>query len=245
MQRTADWKAIYDTPLMDVGSCHTHCGGYCCKNFYASDFNILSSNEVVLPMIDSEFEYLMSLGGMEGISDGAHSEEFSPVPGHTINLWFMKCTAQGLCHPHCHRPFVCRLYPYLPLIDYEGNITGFDYSALVDLFYTEKEQHPCWLVTQQEAMVQRQLLEALQPLIRNPEMIFILKASALVIDSLRKKVTGTFDPKDDVARKAFLKHYEYEVFTRSPWRTKEFKREIADIYLTSFDLKPVAAQETA
>jgi cytochrome oxidase Cu insertion factor (SCO1/SenC/PrrC family) len=91
-------------------------------------------------------------------------------------------------------------------------------------------------------MVQRQLFESLQPLIRNPEMIFILKASALIVDSLRKKVTGTFDPQDDDARKAFLKKYEYAVFTRSPWRTREFKQQIAEIFLRSFSLKPVAVQ---
>ena len=236
MQRTIDWKAVYQTSLMETGSCYTHCGGYCCKNFHANDFHILSAKEVILPLVESEYDYLMSLGGMAGISEDAQCEEFAPIEGHSIQLYFMKCSCEGLCSPHCHRPFVCRLYPYLPLIDYGGHIVGFDYVALVDLFYSSQDKHPCYLVTHQQTIVQSQLRTALEPLIANPEMIFLLKASELIVRSLRKKITGTFDPKDDEGRKAFLKKYEYHVFTRSPWRTKEFRDEMAAIYRTSFGL---------
>ena len=205
MQSTIDWKAIYGTPMMEVGACYTHCGGYCCKNFYASDFNILSTNQVVLPLIESEYNHLILLGGMEGISDGAQSEEFQPVEGHSVKLYFMRCSAEGLCHPHCHRPFVCRLYPYLPLVDYEGTIVGFDYAALVDLFYESRDKHPCYLVTQKEKLVQAQITAALQPFTANPEMIFLLKAAELIVRSLRNRISGTFDPADDASRKSVLK----------------------------------------
>ncbi|NLE37351.1 MAG: hypothetical protein GX621_04935 [Pirellulaceae bacterium] len=236
MQRTIDWKAVYATPLFDVGACHAHCGGYCCRNFYADDFRILSAKEVILPMLESEYDYLTSIGGLEGVSDRASYKEFAPVEGHSVRLVFMRCSCEGLCRPHAHRPFICRLYPYFPLVDADGMIVGFDYAALVDLFYASPEQHPCHLVAHCRSAVQSQMTAALQPLVANPEMIFLLRALERITTSLREKIGGTFDPMDSEGRKAFLKKYEYEVFTWSAWRTRKFKDEIAQIYRAAFGL---------
>ena len=48
--RTIDWKAVYETSLMEVDAGYTHCG----KNFHANDCHILSAKEVALPLIESE-----------------------------------------------------------------------------------------------------------------------------------------------------------------------------------------------
>ena len=51
MQRTIDWRTIYawqadyDSTDQDAEPCYQRCGGYCCKNFHADDFDILSSRE--------------------------------------------------------------------------------------------------------------------------------------------------------------------------------------------------------
>lgn len=235
-QAIYDWQAVYESSETDMAACYTYCGGYCCKNFHANDFRILAAKEVVLPIIESEYDHLMSIGGMKRTTDHVQHETFTLADGYSVKLYFLKCACEGFCSPHANRPLICRLYPYLPKIDYEGNIIGFDYAALVDLFYASKDKHPCYLVRHEETVVQSQMKAALQPLVANPEMIFLLKAASLVVKSLRNCLNDTFDPQDEAARKAFLKKYEYQVFTRSAWRTEAFKAGMAEIFRAAYGL---------
>jgi hypothetical protein len=71
---------------------------------------------------------------------------------------FLFCSCQGLCSPHQARPLICRIYPYFPIVNMDGELVDFEFSSLMDLCYTFPERdHPCTLVRERAAAVKQSL----------------------------------------------------------------------------------------
>lgn len=226
-----DWDSVYRSEFVNAPECWKTCDGYCCKNFYGEHFNILDKQGVSLPLLESEYEHYKRIGGIQNIEQPAKKRTFDLANGKSFSIYLLSCKCSGLCNPHGHRPLICRIYPYFPVVSAEGTILDFEYAALMDLFYRDPDNnHKCTLVREQSRRIKQELSVNLQPFLNNPELVFVLRCLKLLVDRLKEKMNGFIDDLSEEQKKRFIAKYEFMILSGKPWKDKEFSEKIQQAY---------------
>ena len=63
-----DFNKLYNSEFIAFKDCYKTCDSYCCSNFLGKTFKILSKNRVVLPLLEEEYLYYKSKGGIQNIT---------------------------------------------------------------------------------------------------------------------------------------------------------------------------------
>ncbi|WP_169752727.1 hypothetical protein [Campylobacter mucosalis] len=219
------WKNIYSSEFIHSPKCYeSGCNGCCCKNFFAPDkFRINNSQNATLPILKTEFDFYKANGGICGL-DEPKKLEFVLLNGKKFIIYMLNCTKKGLCNPHSNRPLICRLYPFLPRINPQGEIKGFYEASLMDIFETR-----CTLVNNDN--IKEKLKTLLKPFLNNPEIIFALMVGEKLNQYLKEYMNQNFH-RDD----RFYHNLEFVLMSLKAWNNQKFKQEIADIYDQVFSI---------
>jgi Fe-S-cluster containining protein len=173
-----DWSKLYEKELFRADNCYLKCDSYCCNNFFGKYYNFLDKDSVVLPLIDEEYEIYKKRGGIKNIKE----KKYELNIGEKKFIFFLLyCKEKGLCKPHTNRPFICRTYPFLPKVNEYGEIIGFNYASLFDIFFN-KENHNCPLV--KDKKIYNEWKQNLPEF--SPKMIFALMLLDALIEELKK-----------------------------------------------------------
>lgn len=224
------FNKLYNSEFIAFKDCYKTCDSYCCSNFLAKSFKILNQNRVVLPLLEQEYLYYKSKGGVQNITQ-EKKETYTLKNGKKLVLYFLYCECGGLCEPHCMRPLICRIYPYFPLVSLEGKILGFYPASLMDLFFSKKQFHPCTLVRENDTEIKEQLSKSLKPLLESPLYIFAFRALELLAKALQNYLQNTcIDALNAQEREKFLKKLEWSLLSNKAWDNAAFKEAITQEY---------------
>ena len=216
-----NWAEIYDKELIYAPNCWMECDGYCCQNFFGKHFKFLDKESVILPLIEEEYAEYKKRGGIENLKE---TKKTIPIKDKSITLYLLKCQEKGLCNPHQNRPFICRVYPYFPVVSQTGEIIDFTYAALMDNLVS-KEYHKCPLT--KEERTKKEIVKNLGT-IEDPKIIFIFMLTNLLIEHLKKYIPDRIDsPRSE--RKLVAK-FEKLILGNKIFKDKSFKDEAAAIY---------------
>lgn len=225
-----NWESIYKKDFISFKDCYLTCDGYCCKNFFGSGFKLLNQNAVVLPMLEGEYEYYKNQGGIYNISKEAKREEFS-FGDKKLVLYYLSCECRGLCNPHCLRPLICRIYPYFPIVNIQGDILDFYPASLMDLFFGSIKNHQCTLVREYQEELKTQLNESLKEILCYPLFVFIFRLMEIVAKHLQESLQNQcIDSLNEKERAEFLRKLEWNLLSRKAWNNQRFKEKANGIY---------------
>ncbi len=228
---TALWKEVYATEYIYSPDCWKSCNGYCCKNFYGEQYKILDKSGVVLPLLASEYAYYQSIGGISNITAPAKKRDFKLGNGKVLSIYLLSCSCGGLCSPHGARPLICRIYPYFPIVNAQGDIKDFEYAALMDLFYRKPEEnHKCTLVREHAERTKKELRENLKPILQSPEIIFTFMTLHLLVNRLKEKMGEYLDDLPEDKRGRFIQKYEWMILSGKPWSDTQFSSDVTAAY---------------
>lgn len=227
--KNIDWEKLYQMEFVHFSDCWKSCDSYCCKNFLGESFKILNSKRVILALLEGEYQYYKSKGGIANITEPPKREEFTLKNGKKFVLYFLSCECAGLCNPHSMRPLLCRIYPYFPRLNAKGEILGFFPAALMDLFFSSHLAHSCTLAREHSAELEAQLRENLKPLLEIPLFVFVFRAAEALAVALQKYLGNVhIDTLEDNA--AFVRRLEWSLLSNKAWDNEEFKESIVRIY---------------
>ena len=215
------WSEIYEKDFIYVNECYKLCDGYCCKNFFGEYFKFLDKEAVILPLIDEEYEEYKKRGGIENIN-ATKKEIF--FEDKIFTFYLLKCKEKGLCNPHLNRPFICRVYPYLPVVDIDGNIIDFVYAALIDNL-VNRDFHKCPLV--KEESIKNSLKNNLKDISFSPKMIFALNLANLLVKYLKIYIPERMENSNI---KDIVKKFEMLFLSNKIFKDKNFQLETKEIY---------------
>ncbi len=225
-----NFDKIYATEFVNFKDCYKSCDSYCCNNFLSKNFKILNSKQVILPLLESEYLYYKSKGGIQNIKD-EKSETYVLKNSKKLKLYFLYCECGGLCEPHSLRPLICRIYPYFPLINQKGEILGFYPASLMDLFYSKEEAHCCTLVKENNIELKRQLTQNLKPLLEIPLFIFAFRALEILTKTLQHYLQNKhIDTLEESEKKKFFQKLEWSLLSNKAWNNGQFKDSILKEY---------------
>lgn len=137
---TVDWPAILGGTFLYEDGCWTTCnGGFCCSNNHPDfAFQLIPTQGTTLLYMEAEYEF-----------DRAHGKvpefETHRRPPHELRLEFggprplkliqTPCHLLGRCAGVIDKPLLCRLYPFIPVLDVEGRVTQLVPASMFELTF--------------------------------------------------------------------------------------------------------------
>ncbi len=229
------FKNLKDKEYVFFKECYKTCNGYCCNNFHADKFKFINKDNVILPMIEHEFLAMQNSGGMDNVKD-YKEKTFTLKCGKKLKVYFLECGVKGLCSPHCNRPLICKIYPYFPLVNENGDFLGVREVAMLDLFYKDDKNHPCTLVNTHKEQLLKEYKQSIKELLKEPIMIFIFMLLEILDKYLMNYFKGYYDEPfldvlDENAKKDFFAKYETNALLFKAYRNNGFADEVNDLYL--------------
>ena len=129
------------------------------------------------------------------------------------------------------RPLICRLYPYLPRVSYQGELLGFYPASLMDLFFSNENAHYCTLVREHDTELRAQLAQNLKQLLRIPLYIFVFRALEVLCQTLQEYLGNVcLDTLEQETRGEFLQKLEWCLLSNKAWDNEAFKEKTTQIY---------------
>jgi len=222
-----NWNKIYKEELFTAKNCYLECGGYCCNNFFGQYYSILDKNNVVLPMSDDEYnEY------KKHKVDNLKEKKYQiKIKDKEFIFYLLFCNEKGLCNPHQNRPLICKIYPYIPKVNLEGEVIGFNYASFMDLFYSAKDKHNCPLVFKDEKRIQDEIIKNLPKL--DAKMIFIFILLDKVMEKLKSYFPTNIDKLNQTELKKFILKFEMLLLTGKVFKKiniEEIYEDVKNIY---------------
>lgn len=210
-----DFENIYAMKFVDFPNCYTTCNnGECCQKRLTN----INDRSLMLPLLEDEYKYYKKIGGLDGLNE-PKKEEFILKNGKVFRLYYLLCNKQGLCAPQANKPLICRLYPYFPKVNEKGEMLGYLYASIFDV-YLDKKTHYCTLVRERDDELKKQLQSA-KILLKFPIFIFAFKCVEILQNHLLDYLNQSAFSEQNLAK---------AILFRLPFKSENFKNEISKAY---------------
>ncbi|WP_257935744.1 hypothetical protein UPTC15629_1361 [Campylobacter lari] len=225
---------LHDKEFIFAPKCYMTCNGGCCHNIYAKYFKFNTSNDVVLPVIEAEYLSLLKAGN--NYLNNHNKVVYELKNKKKFVVYFIKCSLGGLCNPHNLRPLICKLYPYYPKVDFDGNFLGVKPCALFDIFYKHKKNNFCTITHTAEDEFVNEFNKNTKILQQEPIMIFIFKALEYIEEALKKYTYEYYgkeiylDEMSEDEKYDFFAMQELNSMTLKAYKNDDFINKIQNLY---------------
>lgn len=190
------WSRIHSNTFVYEDRCWETCSGFCCANSHP-DFTfrlILAHQGQTILYIGDEYDWFESRGQIPS----SDPTDFRPTPitfdfggPHPLELVPLPCKHLGLCDGQFEKPFLCKIYPFLPILGLDGTLEDVLPGTIFDLTFPVVEtKSPCSLLAKKDQYLNRwrtdpQLLDSL----RHPFIILYSQAAGAFADIYTRKLT--------------------------------------------------------
>jgi hypothetical protein len=147
----------------------------------------MKPNSAGMVFFEDEYSFLERNGLLqEGFKKQSRFWEFPFSKGLSLNFVTSVCSLEGKCTIPKYRPLICKLYPYLPRINFETlEVVGHVNASVVDQFWSSlKIQEPCTLAREKSDIIKQQMQPAVEVLLEYPYLLFYIKATELFLDMI-------------------------------------------------------------
>lgn len=190
----ADFAAIYATDLVYVPGCWQLCGDAHCCSFSRSKvrFRMLGGGVKAqeLPLLPGEYEHLVATGAIQQFGDHDHRIVHFAFGQRRMRIESIVSRRPGCACNAATRTTVCRLYPFLPVLDATGRMSGLARLGMFDLM---DEMDGVERICQIEAVpeIERPKLQVIvDAIVNSPSALFAVMAYKAAQDHLRERLTA-------------------------------------------------------
>ena len=124
------WEKIFNTEFIFETGCYKTCNSYCCR-WDSSDlcFSIIPKGGTLF-YLPKEYAYISKYGK---ITDTKPFKMKSKFFDKEIYLYYKHCNDDANCNIKFSRSLYCKLYPFLPVFDIDGNLIDIKYISVYDV----------------------------------------------------------------------------------------------------------------
>lgn len=223
------WERLSEAEFIFENGCWKACDSFCCRWCHPDfNFKIIPGGGTLFYM-EEEYSFM------------SRYKLMGEAPVYTMSLGYGGKKALKLFYKHCDdcdncnklfsRSLYCKLYPFLPVFDIDGNIKDVKYISVYDVTLNIiKGSTPCSVTAKRESYMDmwKKAPEALK-LLKEPYVLFNLRIADLVHDNYVKTLSAqtgliSMDHKD------FWRRWEMEYLAGRLVDQTELSKEAASLY---------------
>jgi hypothetical protein len=157
-----DFATVYEHPLSRPCVLWERCDSHCCTMGRLLRPYDPGTDLVALPIPAPEYAYLRSISPSRSQWPEQPRALDIRLSDYALTLYMQPCNLGGACEAAL-RPLICRLYPYVPLLDDELRVSAVMNASALDLLWESRGlTDPCLMRAPEE---RRRYLEAMADLI--------------------------------------------------------------------------------
>jgi hypothetical protein len=230
-----DWEIIHSLEFVDQPQCWTTCGGgFCCKtNSPFLKLNFMKPNSAGMVFFQGEYDFLERNGVMqEGFKSQSRFWKFSFADVLELRFATSVCSLEGKCSIPRYRPLLCKLYPFLPRINFATlDVVGYINASVVDQLWTSLGvPEPCTLAREKAEAIQRQMQPGIDVLKRYPYVLFYIKAAELFLDDISDNFEKLKQAHTDWSNDHLVANWELSYLSGRAFDTAVFRRRLQEQY---------------
>ena len=230
----ADWEKIHSTPYLSIPNCWEKCGGgFCCNNRHELvRFRAIPQGQQSFPMLDDEYEYLKERGFLAPeMIESARIMSVTLPNGRSASARMVTCRQKGHCFSVGNRPFICKIYPFIPIPETDGSIGGFELGSVFDeMFHLAGLPSPCAVLEENSSELKSELTEKIGFIFGMPYFIFYFGAFRIIAQHLRARFAEQYagDPSADYPK--FFREFELLYMGGKLFSADTIRRELQTLY---------------
>lgn len=150
--------------------------------------------------------------------------------GGKLDLYYTQCNDVFNCNKQFVRPLYCRLYPFFPVLNIEGELLDIKYLSLYDIAADMKNiTTPCYIKQNKEYYLKLwKQDEVILSIFRYPYLLFYLMVANIVHDNYIKAML-----KSDILKYGnidFWQNWEMVYLEKKLFLIDELKERIDNLY---------------
>ena len=159
------WQKIFNSEFIFETGCYKTCSSFCCR-WESKDmpFRIIPKGGTLF-YLPKEYAYISEYGKVTELEPFKMKAKFFDKE---ITLYYKHCNDDANCNIKFSRSLYCKLYPFLPVFDIDGNLKDIKYISVYDVTAEIiKQKTPCYVKDLKEKYLKHWQ--------ENPEKISLLK----------------------------------------------------------------------
>ena len=230
------WSRIQNLDFVNVPACWTSCdGGRCCSNNFPDfNFRLLPTEGTTILYLEQEYDFLKAEGKtFESKRDASPAQLLDLDYGGPRPLRIVQahCGLMGRCAGVIAKPLLCKLYPFLPVMNADGEIEDLAPASIFDLTAEEfGVLLPCGVRESAKSILERWRKDgAVREVFQHPYILFHLMAASAFIENYRWSIRSN----GHLSRfrgAEFWTNWELQYLGGRLLDVDSLKKSIADIY---------------
>jgi hypothetical protein len=226
-----DWIQVHRNEYLFEDNCWAKCkSSFCCTNRH-DDFNFIAirQGECSIHYIENEYEFLSQKGLAP--EKGVKETLFDYGGQKPLRVVNAICEKQGQCVGTYTKPLICRLYPFLPILDKSGALIDLQALSLFDQAMPfSGSVASCHIHSQKQKYLNlwQSNPAILAPIVAQPRLRLYLLAAAYFSSIYQKKMALSEQLKGR-RKKEFWYIWEREFLTGQLIDKEELARKLAEM----------------
>lgn len=183
------WEKVFNAEFIYETGCYETCNSFCCR-WNSSDIPLrIIPKGGTLFYLPKEYEYISKYGKVTDIEPFKMKAKFF---NKEIYIYYKHCNDDTNCNIKFSRSLYCKLYPFLPVFDIDGNITDIKYISVYDVTADIIGQKtPCYVKNMKNKYLKYwQENQDKIALLKEPYTLFYLMVGNILHDNYVKTLTG-------------------------------------------------------
>ena len=186
------WEKIFNSEFIFETGCYKTCSSFCCR-WESKDmpFRIIPKGGTLF-YLPKEYAYISEYGKVTELEPFKMKAKFFDKE---ITLYYKHCNDDANCNIKFSRSLYCKLYPFLPVFDIDGNLKDIKYISVYDVTAEIiKQKTPCYVKDLKEKYLKHwQENPETISLLTEPYTLFYLMVGNILHDNYVKTLTNNLE----------------------------------------------------
>lgn len=228
------WEEIYNTEFIFEKGCYKTCNSHCCR-WDSPDLPLtIIPKGGTLFYLPKEYVYVSKYGKLTNIPPYKIQTKFFDKE---LFLYYKHCNDDANCDIKFSRPLFCKLYPFLPVFDIDGNLLDLNYISIYDVtFSIIGQDSPCYVKNLKDKYMDLWKKDNSNiNLLKQPYTLFYIMVGNLIHDNYIETINLN-EKLIDLRGKDFWKKWEKLYLAGKLINKNKLEKDIENLY-TNFTKK--------
>jgi hypothetical protein len=189
---TVNWEALSNLSFVYEDNCWQGCKADCCQSELPdANFKFIKNPGTWIFYMPEEYKYYKNLGKVPSLnrsSSDLRDVHITLTNGLKISGFWCHCEYEGLCRKDIEPPLLCKLVPFLPVMNIDGKLESISMINFLDTTISAMGfDERCSVLNKKEKYLTlwRNNPDLIEPL-RHPYILFYLMATNQLIENYKE-----------------------------------------------------------